>query len=66
MLDAELYTPVVWKWLPEVCMEHMGETRRAVAARERESPPSSPLIVERSTNKVNSCFVVINRQDEVD
>lgn len=54
MLDAELFTPAVWKLLPKEAMDRIGETRRIVEARERGSPaPSSPLILRRTKeNKI--------------
>lgn len=60
-LDAELYTPAVWRWLPSESMERLGESRRSMGGRDVDSPaPSSPLIMERMENKVS--YLKIGRQ----
>ncbi|XP_052757824.1 sodium-coupled monocarboxylate transporter 1-like [Galleria mellonella] len=52
-MDAELFTPVVWRWLPADSHEMAGETRRIMAAKAVDSPaPSAPLILNR-INKVD-------------
>lgn len=53
-LDAELFTPVIWKTLPSEALERAGETRRNIAIRNRDIPaPSSPLILGHVTTKVS-------------
>ncbi|XP_013200676.1 sodium-dependent multivitamin transporter isoform X2 [Amyelois transitella] len=47
-LDAELFTPVIWRWLPTKAHENAGSVRRAVAASSNsQAPPSSPLLVPK-------------------
>ncbi|GBP36803.1 Sodium-coupled monocarboxylate transporter 1 [Eumeta japonica] len=51
-LDAELYTPGVWRALPAEARERAGDTRRAVAAKLLAvQPPSSPLILAGVSDK---------------
>ncbi|KAM3962764.1 sodium-coupled monocarboxylate transporter 1 [Aphomia sociella] len=52
-MDAELFTPVIWRWLPAEAHENIGETRRAIAAKTVDSPaPSAPLILSTINNKI--------------
>lgn len=48
LMDAELFTPCIWRWLPREAHERAGEARRCANARTRDSPPpSAPLILGR-------------------
>lgn len=52
-MDAELFTPVIWRLLPNEAHENAGLTRRALNTKTVESPtPSAPLILERIPDKV--------------
>ncbi|XP_072936597.1 sodium-coupled monocarboxylate transporter 1-like [Epargyreus clarus] len=52
-MDAELYTPVIWRWLPQEAHENAGEVRRAIAAKDADiPPPSAPLILGRVSDKI--------------
>ncbi|XP_045458708.1 sodium-coupled monocarboxylate transporter 1-like [Melitaea cinxia] len=52
-MDAELFTPVIWRLLPKEAHENAGLTRRALNTKNVESPtPSAPLILERIPDKV--------------
>ncbi|XP_075992037.1 sodium-coupled monocarboxylate transporter 1-like [Anticarsia gemmatalis] len=44
-MDAELFTPAVWRFLPEVAREHAGSTRRARAMLDAATPHAAPLII---------------------
>ncbi|XP_045514674.1 sodium-coupled monocarboxylate transporter 1-like isoform X1 [Pieris brassicae] len=51
-MDAELYFPLVWRWLPPDAIERAGEIRRIIATKEMDTPaPSSPLILGKITDK---------------
>ena len=54
-MDAELYTPVIWKLLPAEAHDNCGITRRNLNSKELDAPaPSAPLIMEQMSDKV--CF----------
>ncbi|XP_048486145.1 sodium-coupled monocarboxylate transporter 1 [Plutella xylostella] len=44
-LDAELFTPVVWRFLPTEALVNAGDTRRALSRGAGSPPPSAPLIM---------------------
>ncbi|KAG6443998.1 sodium-coupled monocarboxylate transporter 1 [Manduca sexta] len=47
-MDAELFTPVIWKWLPKEAHDNIGETRRARARADEPPPHATPLILARA------------------
>ncbi|XP_026737841.1 sodium-coupled monocarboxylate transporter 1-like isoform X1 [Trichoplusia ni] len=44
-MDAELFTPVMWRWLPSEARDKAGDTRRARASLDAATPHSAPLIL---------------------
>ncbi|CAH0603324.1 unnamed protein product [Chrysodeixis includens] len=44
-MDAELFTPVMWRWLPSEAREKAGDTRRTRASLDAATPHSAPLIL---------------------
>ncbi|XP_049887531.1 sodium-dependent multivitamin transporter-like isoform X2 [Pectinophora gossypiella] len=44
-MDAELFTPVIWRLLPADAHAHAGMVRQALAAKEARRAPTSPLII---------------------
>ncbi|XP_068621010.1 sodium-coupled monocarboxylate transporter 1-like [Battus philenor] len=51
-MDAELFTPAVWRLLPAEAHEHAGITRRNLEDKGAESPPSAPLIIGQRVDKI--------------
>lgn len=52
-MDAELYTPVIWKLLPAEAHDNCGITRRNLNNKVLDTPaPSAPLILEQMSDKV--------------
>ncbi|KAI8427583.1 hypothetical protein MSG28_002081 [Choristoneura fumiferana] len=54
-MDAELFTPALWRYLPREAIERAGEVRRAaLASKTADTPaPSSPLIMTPMPVKIN-------------
>ncbi|XP_053625814.1 sodium-coupled monocarboxylate transporter 1-like [Plodia interpunctella] len=52
-LDAELFTPIIWRWLPEKAHENAGMVRRAVSEMSNRRVTSSPLLVPKTSNKTD-------------
>ncbi|CAG5056598.1 unnamed protein product [Parnassius apollo] len=52
-MDAELFTPAIWRFLPSEAHQHAGVTRRNLVNKTADSPaPSSPLIIGRGVDKI--------------
>ncbi|KPJ11906.1 Sodium-coupled monocarboxylate transporter 1 [Papilio machaon] len=51
-LDAELFTPAVWRLLPAEARDNAGVTRRNLASKAADTPPSAPLIVGQPSDKI--------------
>ncbi|CAH0726496.1 unnamed protein product, partial [Brenthis ino] len=52
-MDAELFTPVMWRFLPKEAHENSGMTRRNLNTKEVDPPaPSAPLIMEHMSDKI--------------
>ncbi|XP_045542424.1 sodium-coupled monocarboxylate transporter 1 [Papilio machaon] len=51
-LDAELFTPAVWRLLPAEARDNAGVTRRNLASKAADTPPSAPLIVGQASDKI--------------
>ncbi|XP_050362273.1 sodium-coupled monocarboxylate transporter 1-like [Nymphalis io] len=52
-MDAELFTPIVWRFLPREAQENSGLTRRALNTKNVDSPtPSVPLILGQTLDKI--------------
>lgn len=46
-MDAELFTPVIWRWLPREAHDNAGVTRRTLSPIDESPAPSSPLILAK-------------------
>ncbi|KAF9811943.1 hypothetical protein SFRURICE_021300 [Spodoptera frugiperda] len=44
-MDAELFTPGMWRFLPQEAIERAGDTRRAIVEREAAPAHAAPLIL---------------------
>ncbi|KAF9417001.1 hypothetical protein HW555_005829 [Spodoptera exigua] len=44
-MDAELFTPGMWRFLPQEAIERAGDTRRAIVDREAAPAHAAPLIL---------------------
>ncbi|XP_061379463.1 sodium-coupled monocarboxylate transporter 1-like [Danaus plexippus] len=51
-MDAELFTPVVWRLLPKEAHENAGMTRQALPVKAESPAPSARLILEQLPDKV--------------
>ncbi|XP_013134010.1 PREDICTED: sodium-coupled monocarboxylate transporter 1-like [Papilio polytes] len=51
-LDAELFTPAVWRLLPAAAHDNAGITRRNLASKAADTPPDVPLIVGQAPDKI--------------
>lgn len=59
-LDLELFTPVIWRFMPQVYHDNAGETRKQIASREllrNGQVSSTPLIETKTEGKVNNTEV---------
>lgn len=64
MVDLELFTPAIWRYMPQEYHDKSGETRRLIAAKELrrsgQQYAGDPLIKTKSEAKVNNvevCYV---------
>lgn len=56
-MDAELFTPGMWRFLPQEAIERAGDTRRAIVEREAAPAHAAPLILA-TIDKVTVFFNV--------
>ncbi|KAH9644535.1 hypothetical protein HF086_002336 [Spodoptera exigua] len=59
-MDAELFTPGMWRFLPQEVIERAGDTRRAIVDREAAPAHAAPLILATIDKPLKKPFRWLN------